>query len=365
MTHISAADQHAMYTKEGKWRLLYNESPLAEASSRGFRYGKRFGRTRRLPERGVLSQDDIQRIVLGWQTSDESWHLGLLLAPAIAEERGSRWVELVHWPDPEITVFQDLAQTSGQELAQAIGVPFYVIPPRPAKPPPPPRPLPPLPVSFGNWRMEALPQKRQYVIKRTGAYLRESIRRMLWYSLWSVVYMVLSLATLFGDIALPVAGTLLPNPQILPYLGITISVMLVFGVFFQLAVVLLSTSRIVIDGQRHVVTGWGRSSMRWTIPQVEIQSIYISEVVKKRAKVPETEYGEINLHLGGGKFQFLVQHEDPEDNRHTPQPDVTLQRSEGVTELTRDTLHTDLQIAAMYIAEALGDFRVWYDIRVK
>lgn len=365
MTQMSAADQHVIHTQEGKWRLLYNERPLAEASTRGFRYGKRFGSTRRLPETGVLTQTDIRQVVLGWQNADESWHLGLILASHLADERGSRWVELVHWPDPDITVFQDLAQTCGQELAQAISVPFYVIPPKASEPPPPPRPLPSLPLQFGHWQMEAIaPEQKHYVINRTRSYVWERSKKIVSYTFWSIVYLAISLATLFSDIGLPVAGTLLPNPQALPYIGIVISASLFAGVLLQFALLSFTVNRFVIDGSRGTISAWSGKSMRWQKEQVEIQSIYISEVAKKREKFPVTEYGEINLHLGGGKFHFVLQHEQSEDEHKTSSSDVQFNRTKAVCELTRDIVHTDLQAGAVYIAEAF-DYPVWYDLRIK
>src|SRR5688500_11827954 len=104
MNPISAADNHSIHSSLARWRLLHNEKPLAEASPRGFRYGGRFGSSRRLSETGVLEASDILQVVLGWQQTDEYWHLGLILAPRIADERGSRWCELVAWPDPKIHV---------------------------------------------------------------------------------------------------------------------------------------------------------------------------------------------------------------------------------------------------------------------
>lgn len=366
MTQISAADNHVIATKDGKWRLAYNDRPLAEGSERGFRYSARFGKTRRLPENGTVLADDILQVVLGWQSTDESWHLGLILAPDLAAARGSRWCEIVHWPDPDISVFQDLAQASGQQLAQAIGVPFYVIPPQVPAPSTPPRPLPKLPLRFGHWQMQAMPNQRGYfTIVRTNSWVRERISKMAWYGFWAMIYMFISLATLFGDIALPVTGTLLPNPQVLPYLGIGISIVLLFGIIMQLGILFLSIDRIVVDGARGVVSAWNRKTMKWHVEKVELQSVYVSEVVKRREKSPTTEYGELNLHLGGGKFHFVLQHETPESNDDIPQPEHQLSASDGVQELTREIVQTNLQAAALYIAETVGGVPVWYDSRVR
>ncbi len=366
MTEILAADNHSIHSKPGKWRLIYSEKPLAEASDKGFRYSGRFGTTRRLPDGGVIQQQDIVQVVLGWQATDESWHLGLILAPHLADQRGSRWCEIVHWPDPEITVFQDLAQESGQQLAQAIGVPFYVIPPQAAEAPKPPRELPRLPLRFGDWEMNALAADRgQFIIQRTGSWSRRHFTRGLWYIFWAAIYLALSLATLFGKIALPVTGTLLPDPSILPYMGLIISASLLISAFFQFGTIFMSYNRILIDGRTGVISGGRGKSVQWTMPKIEIQSVYVSEVVKKKEHAPATEYGELNIHLGGGKFKYIIAVQQPEDNKHIPQPELLFQRSEGIRELNRDVIHTGLQAAGMYIAEALDDIPVWYDLRVK
>lgn len=366
MTEILAADNHSIYTKDGKWRLIYSERPLAEASNSGFRYSGRFGMTRRLPEGGVIEQHDIQQVVLGWQATDESWHLGLILAPHLADQRGSRWCEIVRWPDPEITVFQDLAQESGQELAQSIGVPFYVIPPQTAEPDMPPRELPKLPLRFGDWEMKALAsQEGQFLIKRRSSWSRRRIMKSLWHGFWALIYLLLSLATLFGDIALPITGTLLPDPKILPYLGIAISAGLLISALYQISTIFMTIDRIMVDGGMNTISAWRGKSMSWSMQRSEVQSLYVTEQVKKREQAPATEYGELNLHLGGGEFQFVLKQEEPQDDSSTPQPELVFSRTEGIRELGRELIHTDLQAAGLYISEALHNLPIWYDLRVK
>lgn len=373
MTQISSADNHTIISTDGRWRLIYNERPLAEAFNKGFRYSGRFGVTRRLPDNGLVLQDDIQQVVLGWQQTDESWHLGLILQPDLAEQRGSRWCELVYWPDPEITVFQDLAQSTGQELAQILGVPFYVIPPQVVEKVLPKRDLPPLPLQFGDWRMESVKvdakskslDDDRLVIRRKQSWQIRKLMRSGWYVLWSLLYLLLSLATLFGNIALPNTGTLLPNPEILPYLGIIISVGLFIFALYQVYIAMTSIKRVYIDSKRGVISAWTGRKMHWMLPQVEIQSIYVSEIVRKNEQAPATEYGEISLHLGGGDFHFVLQQERPEDNTNTPQPELMIPRTETIRELNRDIIHTDLQAAAGYISEALDNTPIWYDLRVK
>lgn len=366
MNQISAADNHIIQTTSTHWRLLYNDKPLAEASTRGFRYGTRFGGSRRLPENGFLEQGQILQVVLGWQQTDESWHLGLILVPEVADERGSRWCELAHWPDPDIGVFQDLAQLTGQQLAQAMDTPFYVIPPQQAEAATPPRDLPDLPLKFADWEMESSPaDKRSFVIKRKNSWTMRKLGQIAWYGLWLMVYLSLSLATIFSDIALPSTGTLLPDPQWLPYLGLGTVVLLAGLMLYHLIDMLRKPNQIFIDGTLRAVSAWRGKKMRWLVPLAEIQSIYVSEVVKKNEQPPATEYAELSLHRGGGDFQFVLSQEQPEENEHTPQPELLIPRTEDIREMERNIYHTDLQAAALHISEALGGIPVWYDLRVK
>jgi len=366
MNQISAADNHTVQTTSNHWRLLYNDKPLAEASTRGFRYGARFGGSRRLPENGVLEHEQILQVVLGWQQTDESWHLGLILAPEIADTRGSRWCELVHWPDPDIATFQDLAQLTGQSLAQAIDTPFFVIPPQEGETAPPPRDLPNFPLKFADWEMEAnSADNRSFIIKRSNRWAMRKLGQVAWYGFWLIVYLALSLATLFSNIALPNTGTLLPNPQWLPYIGLGTVVLLAGLIIYHLMDIARKPNQIFIDGARGAVSAWTGKTMRWLVPVAEIQSIYVSELVKKNEQAPATEYAELSLHRGGGDFQFILAQEQPEDNAHTPQPELMVPRTEDIREMERSIYHTDLQAAALYISEALGGVQVWYDLRVK
>lgn len=364
MSQVSAADNHVITALDGRWRLQYQERPLAEASARGFRYSTRFGMTRRLPEGGALQREDIKQVVLGWQHTDEAWHLGLVLGPELSNQRNSRWCELVHWPDPDVVVFQDLAQTAGQQLAQALGVPFYVIPPQPVEEMVTVRDLPELPLQFGDWRMERVSSdKRRFVIKRSRQWLMRKLGSVIWYAVWCLVYLGVSLATLFSDIALPRTGTLIPDPQWLPYLGIATSLGLLVAVFYKIYNIFTSTDQIFVDGVRGTVSAWRSRRMHWSISRMDLQSVYISEVVKKRENPPATEYGELNLHLGGGKFHYVLKQATPEDNKEIPQPEYLPPREKGVRELNRDTVHTELQAAALYIAETMGNVPVWHDTR--
>lgn len=368
MTDISAADKHSIQIRDDKWRLRYDERPLAEASAKGFRYSSHFAKNRHLPDSGIIAPHDIKQVVLGWQQRDESWHMGLILMPALAEERGSRWCELVSWPDPEVVVFQDLAQRTGQQLAQILGIGFYVIPPNPQQlgRKVSQRTLASLPLQVGDWELsQVTPDQRRLMLKRVPTWALGRVARAMWYAIWLMIYLILSIATLTSDIALPTTGTLLPNPQLLPYLGLVISVWLFFAMLYEIFVILTRVNTIVIDGIRGNIIGKHNQRTHWTIPIVEVQSVYVSEAVKRRQRPPETEYGELNVHLGGGKFRYLIQQRHPHDNAQIPQPEQALERLAGIRALNRDEIHTTLQTAAAYIAQAIGDIPIWHDLRVK
>jgi len=368
MDHIAAADNYAAQMTNDRWRLLINDRPTAEITQIGLRYGGKFAHTRRLPPTGIVERGQIAHVVLGWQQADEAWHLGLILAPQLAQSRGSRWCELMRWPDPDITVFQDLSRQAGMHLAQVLKVPFHVVPPRRAesRSAPPPRPLPEPPLSFGWWTLERAPSdKRRFVISLSPRWKLRKYGRIAWHLFWAAAYFWLSWATLTSPIALPNAGTLLPNPEWLPYLGIGIAGFLILLVIVQILRVGRQPSHIIVDGVEGRISAWKNKRLRWQVSAADVQSVYVSEVVKKRSNPPATEYGELNLHLGGGNFAFVVKHHEPEDNDDVPQPKIKPKRnSTHIASLTRENAYTALQMTGLYVAETL-DLPVWYDVRVK
>jgi len=365
MTQIAAANNRAIEIETSRWILRDATDPdtLAVAQADGLTYESDFGRVRRLPPEG-LAREDIAQIVLGYQASDETWRLGLILAPELASQRGSRWCELVHWPDPDRNVFIDLAHQAGRGLAHVLDVPFYSVPPQPRKPLTPPPPLPELPLQFGLWSMQR--EGKQLVLARSRRWSLNKTGRILWLTFWLIVYIAVSIATLTSDLALPNAGTLLPNPQWLPYLGLATAIVLVGIIGYHIVRLTASYNRIVIDPQAGTISAWRGQRQYWQRQRDDVQSVYISEIVKRRKADPAAEHGEINLHLGGGKFQFVVQQAEAEANNNARLPiNKEDRRKSNVQPLTRETVSTDLQAAALHIAAALGDLPTWYDMRVK
>jgi hypothetical protein len=369
---ISAADNLVIDLDANSWHLRFaNEQYyLASAQSDGFHYSDGFSLTHRLPTTGFLPREQVMQVVLGWQKRDEAWHLGLVLSNELSAPRNSRWCELAHWPDPDREVFDELAKSSGERIAKIMGVPFRFVAPEPIAPPPPLRSLPPLPLNLGFWTLQGAGNHHGTTIHEGElAFVRSSLwyshvyRRMAWYFFWALVYVGVSVLTLVSPIGLPNAGTLLPNPHILPYLGLATAVGLLLLIVYHANTI--SSSVQVVRVSPKGISGWHNESSRWEIERVELQSLYISEMIRRREKGNITEHGELNVHLGGGKFRYILQQEVAVNNDDTPLPEnFQRPKSDGVEPLVRDDYFTDLQVAGLYVSEVMK-IGAWYDLRLK
>lgn len=369
MTLISAANQLLIDLSAGGWRLTLAsrpDAPLVEINTRGMIYQPAFAQVRLLPPQ-ALPAELIEQVVLGWQKSDECWYLGLLLRPPIAELRGSRWCELARWPDPDQTIFMEQAQEAGERAALLLDVPFQFIQPAPPAPPVPPRPLPELPLALGAWELVAQGTfmgqalgTEQIALVRPPTWRGAVQRRLLMRLFWSGVYAAVSILTLTSSISLPNAGTLIPDPHILPYLGLAISVALLGYGFYERWRASAAVSVIVVDAEG--LRGYNKDGLLWQVPAQDAQSVYVSEVYKN-ARKRSVEYGELNVHLGGGVFQRVIQQEGLV-MKHTAQPPAQWQPPSAaqVVPLTRATYATDLQAVGLYLAERLS-VPAWLDAR--
>lgn len=358
MDRISAAGNLIIEMKPESWRLIANgggqEQVLVEAApGQPLRYLPVFAQKRRLPDTGALSSDQIQRVVLGWSNHDESWHLGLLLGTELASVRGSRWCEIARWPDPDTSVFGDMATQAGRSLASALGRSFNLIEPQPnaVEAPPPPPPLPALPLHLDVWTLQ---KDRVLQFRRDGKWARARVVCILWYTLLVAVYIVLSLLTLQGQIALP-------KPEFLPYLGLAVAALLVLGILYTLYQLMFTPNRIVIDSTARRITALTGSRVRWQLQPAGYQSIYVSQTLMKRSSKGDSasvfSYGELNVLLTNGKFKYLL-----DVSERFKSKEVVSSRDDLLVELTQENVHTDLQAAAMYVAQALG-VPCWYDRR--
>ncbi|MBI5667049.1 MAG: hypothetical protein HZC41_03505 [Chloroflexi bacterium] len=356
MDRISAAGNLIIEMKPESWRLIANgggqEQVLVEAApGQPLRYVPVFAQKRRLPDTGALSSDQIQRVVLGWSNQDESWHLGLLLGSELASVRGSRWCEIARWPDPDTSVFGEMATQAGRSLASALGRSFNFIEPQPgAVEAPPPPPLPALPLHLDDWTLE---QAKMLQFRRSGKWARARVIRIIWYTLLIVVYVALSLLTLQGQIALP-------KPEFLPYLGLAVAALLALGIIYTLFQLLLTPNRIIVDAATRQITARAGSRQRWRLQPAEYQAVYVSQTLAKRSGADGASvfsYGELNVLLTNGKFKYLL-----DVSERFKSSEMVPTRSDLLVELKQETVHTDLQAAAMYVAQALA-VPCWYDRR--
>lgn len=363
MERISAAENITIEMSDARWRLIANgmadpQVVFEVESGRPVNYINEFASTRRLPRTGSLPTEYIQRVVLGWSNNDEAWHLGLLLDSELAAARGSRWCEIAHWPDPSTTVFSDIATRAGETLAQVTTRPFHLVPPRveEQKPAEPPR-LPQLPLVVDEqWRLEKV-QSAQVQLVRTARETRATFRRTVWYAFWSVIYFALVYLTFTSGIA-PA------NPVFLPYLGLFSGFVLVYLTLRNIYRLLTETNRIVVDAQARQIRGQHGQRVRWMRSADEIQAVYVSQVLSRsrRKRVQTATYGELNLYLADGQFQFLLnsEHLTPlQADADTADDSAPLERVEP---LTPSALTTGLQAAALYIGQALK-LPVQYDQR--
>ncbi len=381
INQVSAADNLTIEFVPGSWLLRNGDAtaPMFYASADGLRYNSYFATTRRLPLTGVLPVQDLVQVVVGWQESDEAWHLGVVLVPELAAQRESRWCELAQWPDPERNVFPELAQQTGEELARTLRIPFYMIPPPPVEPPPPPPPLPVPPLTAGIWTMQfalnSLPMPfvthpEMLIFQQARRWRTQKYQRIVWYVFWMIIYAWISVATLTANLALPNAGTLLPDPHVLPYFGIAIAVLVFPGlVFYTLHQLRTQPDTIAIDPHHQTLSAWRGNRQLWIFPASEIQSVYVSEIVRRKPTDTSSEHGEINLHLGDGKFHLVLQQSENENDAWLPRRDIALNfakpNADEVLHLTRFQVVSDLQAMGLYLGEALGNLPVWYDVRVR
>lgn len=365
MDRISAADNLTIEMQSDRWRLLVNgdqdERVIVEAQrGKPLKYIPGFGKSRRLPDNGSLPVEHIQRVVVGWSNQDESWHLGLVLGAELAQARGSRWCEVARWPDPESTQFSDIASRAGETLAEAVTRPFYLVPAeieeKNAAPVAPSRPLPELPLTLQAWTFER-GSGDQFQFVRSKSQSLAAIRRILWYTLWTIVYIVLVVTSFTSGIA-PA------KPDFLPYLGILSAIMLVVLIISNIYHLLVDPNRIVVDSASRTIRALRGRRERWGFSADQIQSVYVSLVtgkanLKKGNLKQQVHYGELNLQLSNRKFHYILDVE--QGGAFTPDP-AHVGDEEAVISLTSDNTYTDLQAVGVYVAQALG-LPCWYDRR--
>jgi hypothetical protein len=318
MPEIAAANNLTIHTDEQRWSLLNGRTdeaiPIVEATEDGLAFQPAFGRARRLPSDGRLPISAIETVVCGWAGEDSSWHLGVLVSPEIAQERGSRWCGFARWPDQE----RDQAERAGAALAAALSKPFRFIPAphtQPAVPDaaeeveeaeeeleqeeyeagvtvrsdalgmatvptlPPLRPMP-LPINLDEWIVQEHPQ---------GMIWQHSSRwrtRTVLYGVFS-----LGLAVLFG--ALSLGAKLSPyapvQPEWLPFVGLAIAmIMFVIGVG-QILTAARALSVMIDNRQKMVRLMRGPRRVALQSPYEGIQYVLVSHVINRRESLGKSD----------------------------------------------------------------------------
>lgn len=370
MDTVAAAENLSVELAPDAWRLQHNDlrgthELLCAGPDCALRYSAAFAYSRRLPAGGALECGHIEQIVLGWSESDQAWQLGLLLAPQLARLRDSRWCELAHWPDPDQSDFRELAERVGRSLATLTARPFQLITPAPPEavarprhavvadesPPRPERPLPPLPLTFNDsWSLEnGMPGTLQLV--RDPNVARKTTRRILWYLLWTAIYIFLIAASQLSGIAMT-------GPAFLPLLAALSALVLVALIARNLIRQRRSPDRFIFDSFQRQIRARRGQNVLWSRRAGQIQSIYVTELVrKKRGHDDRLQYAELNLHLSSNDFQHLLQSNKPRQiarELHETLP--------GVSELGSQDCHSNTQAVALHIAQTL-DLPVWLDRR--
>jgi hypothetical protein len=357
MTRITAANNITIEMEADRWRLLYTTSDQERelvdvVYGQSITYVEAFASKRRLPDAGTIPAADIQRVVLGWSTDDQSWHLGLLLGDSLAESRGSRWCEMARWPDADTTLLRDSALLAGRALARVVGRPFNLIEPEVIPKPAPVQPPPPLrslPLEFDEWSLE---NRDTVSFLRSPRWARSQMMRILWYAALIVIYFVLGILSLQNLIALP-------RPELLPYLGIAVGALLIVLLLYTLYQLFTHTNRITISPT--AVSGLHSNQERWRIERSQVQAVYVSEVINRKNKRSIIQHGELNLYLQDGSFKnILTQPHSTEDDHLNG---ATLPE-DGIHLLTLYNASTDLQMAALHVAQSLN-VECRYDIRAR
>ncbi|MCY3916532.1 MAG: hypothetical protein OXG49_11020 [Chloroflexi bacterium] len=390
MPRIAVSANSLVDYSSDRWRLIQVDGAakpklIVEAKTGlPFRYNGYFAVSRDLPESGEILEADLGQVVLGWSNESSSWQLGLTLSPEISLARSSRWFELLRFTDADAAAYEAVAIQLGTALANTLGIPFASTASQAIEPEPEPEPiaLEPLPLDLGLWRLER-GIEGELRLERKARWLRAKQRQIAWYGLLTVVYLWVSFATLANELGLPIAGTTIlaplsllglsiedvpiANPALLPYLGIAVAVLLLLAIARLVWNILRETNAIIINPYEKTISAARGNRQLWKVNAGGVQSIYASEVVKKRGRKPTVFHGEINLHLLDGRFMpILIDKEKIVDALLIGrEPGADKERPTEVHVLEPEAVSTALQAASIHIGDCLGELPVWYDRRLK
>ena len=378
MARIAISSNSLVDFSLDRWRLIRVDDPaepklLLEAKAGApLRFNGFFAVSRDLPEAGEILKADLGQVVLGWSTESTSWQLGITLSPEISLARSSRWFEVLRFTDADPGSYEETATQLGKALARALDLPFISSEESiEEEPEPEPIPLVDLPLELGMWRLLPVSSKGgsegELQLLRDKRWLRGKLRQIAWYGLWTAIYVWVSIATLTNDLGLPLAGTLIPNPAWLPYLGIVVALLLVIAILRLVWIILREPDAMIINPWEKTISAWRGDQQLWKVKAGSVQSVYTSEVVKKRGRRHTVFHGELNLHLLDGSFMPVLVDNDKIVDGLLPgvDPQAEKNRADGVNVLEPAEVTTALQAAAAHIALSLGELPVWYDRRLR
>ncbi len=373
MPTILAANNLTIDTDERNWRLYNGRDlqPIVSADADGLMYQPAFASARRLPADRLTAQN-IAMVVVGWAVEDTSWHLGVLVTPEIAQSRGGRWCGLARWSDNQGAD----AQQAGQALAAMLNKPLRYVPPveravlpepafsdevtRPVAVPETPAveaptalpsvPLMPLPISLGEWILEA--DLQGLLWRRSQAWRT----RGLIYTVLSIV-----LAVVFGLLSLGARLSIYApvQPDWLPLVGLGIAVVMLLVGISQLLTLLRATS-VLIDNRQRIVRVMRRPH-RTIIqsPYEGLEYVLVSHMLTRRegnnrAKTEVIEYDriwpEVWIHLYSPRRGFIpVCYISLTEGRMQAGLSFEERRLLRLTEIDTPAHH-----AAMHMAEMIG-----------
>jgi len=365
-THIRADNDITIELLPTSWTLVRNEGisggrTLFAAEQNGeIRYAADFATSRKLPVDG-LPADAVRQVLLGWSPRLSAWQLGFLFSSNFADQRGSRWLELARWYDPDGTRHSLTANRAGSALARVMSLHFKVIAPRldDQEVATPPKPLPDLPLSIGDWALER--EGDDLLLARQGSWTRTRIQRIVWYGFWILAYTAVSILSLTVKLGLPNAGTLLPLPHLLPFMGLLVVVALLYLLIKNILELVRTPSRMRVSSATHEISALRGDSVIWTLAGRKVMGVYVSEVAQQRRMKRLLQHTEINLMMNAeGDFtHVLASEKEQEVAVH-----VELRKDGAIEPLLQNDVQTPAQAAALYIAQALGDLPSYLDQRI-
>ncbi len=129
MTTIPAENVEIVI-QDGFWRLIPTDESLSSTPmfwiARGagvMEYTPRFAESHKLPGT-VLSTEYVRAVVIGYEEKTRRWRLGFHVSRTAQDK--PRWLELVHWPPGNNSLYAAAAQQAGRQLAEHLGCPLKI-----------------------------------------------------------------------------------------------------------------------------------------------------------------------------------------------------------------------------------------------